>query len=164
MPKTPCAKTLSSERNGWSAGAALALGLVAVVGCAKMEYRGNLPDPEVLATIETGKATRDEVTQKIGSPSSIAVFDDETWFYISQQVEHKAFFEPKIKDRQVLIMTFSKEGVVNDIRRLGIDDSRTVQHVGRVTPTAGNELTFLDQLVGNFGRFNKGDKDKAAGK
>ena len=143
---------------------ALALTALAVVACARVEYRGNLPDPEVLATIQPGKHTRDDVTQKIGSPSSIAVFDDETWLYISQQVESRAFFEPKIKDRQVLVVSFDKNGFVNDIRKLSLEDGRTIQHVERTTPTAGNELTFLDQLVGNFGRFNKGDKDKAAGK
>ena len=151
----------SSGRRRWAAGAALGLGALALVGCARIEYRGNLPDPEVLASIQPGKHTRDDVTQKLGSPSSIAVFDDVTWLYISQQTETKAFFETKIVDRQVVVVTFDKNGVVNDVRKLSKEDGRNISHVERVTPTAGNELTFMDQLVGNFGRFNKGDKDKA---
>ena len=55
----------------------------------------------------------------------------------------------------MLIVHFDGRGIVTAVEALGLDDSRTIEHVERTTPTAGNDLTFIDQLVGNFGRFNK---------
>ena len=31
-----------------------------------------------------------------------------------------------------------------------------VPHVRRKTPTSGNDITVMEQLIGNVGRFNKG--------
>ena len=37
------------------------------------------------------------------------------------------------------------------------------QSLARVTPTGGQELTFLKQLIGNIGRFNTPDKGPTGG-
>ena len=135
------------------AGIGLALALTA---CApRLETRGNLPDPDRLAEITPGEHTRDEVAEILGSPSSTAVFDQETWYYISEKTETLAFFEPEITERQVVILTFDAEGVVSGIKTLKAEDGRFIEPVDRITPTAGKEITFLDQLFGNFARFRK---------
>jgi hypothetical protein len=36
----------------------------------------------------------------------------------------------------------------------GVEDGRIVEPVERTTPTYGQELTVMQQLLGNFGRFN----------
>ncbi len=141
----------SFRLSGRLCAAALAL---AVLGCApRMDTRGNLPDPEVLADIKPGKNSRDEVAEILGSPSSIAAFDDETWYYISKRTETLAFFEPEINDRRVVVIRFDDQGIVSDIKFLGLEDGRVVNLVERETPTAGNEVTFLQQIFGNVGRF-----------
>ncbi len=128
----------------------------ALTACsARVDTRGNLPDPDVVAQITPGEDDRNTVIETLGSPSTTAVFDEEVWYYISQRTETLAFFAPKVVERQVLIVHFDERGIVTAIEALGLDDSRTIEHVERTTPTAGNELTFIDQLVGNFGRFNK---------
>ena len=45
------------------------------------------------------------------------------------------------------------KGVVRDFASLGLEDGRIIELVERKTPTAGNEITFLQQLFGNLGRF-----------
>ena len=128
----------------------------ALTACsARVDTRGNLPDPDVVAQITPGEDDRNTVIETLGSPSTTAVFDEEVWYYISQRTETLAFFAPKVVERQVLIVHFDKRGIVTAIEALGLDDSRTIEHIERTTPTAGNEVTFIDQLVGNFGRFNK---------
>lgn len=130
--------------------------IFALTACsARVDTRGNLPDPDVVAQITPGEDDRNTVIETLGSPSTTAVFDEEVWYYISQRTETLAFFAPKVVERQVLIVHFDERGIVTAIEALGLDDSRTIEHVERTTPTAGNELTFIDQLVGNFGRFNK---------
>lgn len=133
--------------------------LVAVAACSpRVEARGNLPDPQRLAKIKPGVDSRERVADMLGSPSSIAVFDQETWYYISERVETVAFFEPEVTDRKVVILHFDNKGVVKDIETLGLEDGNNIQPVDRVTPTAGREFTVMEQLIGNLGRFNKNKK------
>ncbi len=133
-----------------------AIGLVLAVGACspRIDVRGNLPDPERLSEIAPGEQTREEVAEILGTPSSVAMFDQETWYYVSQRTETLAFFEPEIKERNVVILRFDKKGVVSDVKKLGVDDGQNVLPVERTTPTSGNTLSFWDQIFGNLGRFN----------
>ena len=56
--------------------------------------RGNLPNPDLLANIEVGRINKQGVTELIGSPSTVEPFNGESWYYISEKTETKAFFEP----------------------------------------------------------------------
>ncbi len=120
----------------------------------KIDVRGNLPDPERLSEIVPGEVTRLEVQEILGTPSSVAVFDQETWLYVSQRTETLAFFEPEVKERSVVIVKFDEEGLVSKIETLTAEDGKKIQPVDRTTPTAGNEFGLIEQLFGNIGRFN----------
>jgi len=134
----------------------LAACLTAALGaCApRIDVRGNVPDPERLSEIVPGEFSRNEVAEILGSPSSIAAFDEETWYYVSQRTETLAFFAPEIKERKVLILHFDTQGILADIEQLSAEDGRPIVPIERKTPTAGNEFKLLDQLFGNLGRFN----------
>ena len=128
--------------------------VLAVTACApRVATQGNLPDPDLLASIEVGQVNKRGVTELIGSPSSVALFKGESWYYISQRTETRAFFEPDIVDRKVVIIRFDKKGMVSEIKSLGLKDGHDIAMVDRVTPTAGKEMTILQQLFGNIGRF-----------
>lgn len=128
---------------------------LAVTACApRIATHGNLPDPEKLADIVPGEIAKDEVAEILGSPSSVALFGEEVWYYISERKETTAFFAPELQDRQVLIVRFDPEGVVSSIDTLGIEDGRAIEPVERTTPTAGNDITIIQQVLGNFGRYN----------
>lgn len=120
----------------------------------RIDVRGNLPDPERLSEITPGEQTREEVSEILGSPSSVAMFDKETWYYVSQRSETLAFFEPEIKERNIVILRFDKNGILSAIEKLGVSDGQDVLPVERTTPTSGNTLNFWDQIFGNLGRFN----------
>jgi len=129
---------------------------LAATACApQIATHGNLPDPERLAEVVPGQITKGEVAEILGSPSSIAAFDEETWYYISERKETTAFLAPDVTDRKVVIIRFDDKGVVSAVDFLGLEDGRKVELVERATPTAGNEMTILEQLLGNMGRFNK---------
>ncbi len=137
--------------------AAVALS-VAVGACSpRATTRGNLPDPDLVAQLKEGDFTREEVAEFLGSPSSVTLFGDEVWFYISEQSETLAWFEPTIKNRQVLALHFGKGGTLVKIEKVGLEEAQELVPVERRTPTHGNKLTFLDQLVGNFRRFSNGN-------
>lgn len=128
--------------------------IVTASACApNIATRGNLPDPDKLAEIIPGEASRDDVADLLGSPSSAATFGDETWYYIAARVETVAFNEPEVIDQQVVAIKFGEDGLVTAIDTYGLDDARAVEIVERVTPTSGREVTILQQLLGNVGRF-----------
>ncbi len=134
----------------------MAVMALAVVACSpRVATRGNLPDPERLVEIKPGEHSRDDVAEILGSPSSISVFNQETWYYISKRTEAVAFFEPEVSERQVIIVRFDKKGVVTAVKTLGLEQGNAVEPVERETPTAGAELSIMQQLLGNLGRFNK---------
>ena len=115
--------------------------------------RGNLPNPDLLANIEVGRINKQGVTELIGSPSTVEPFNGESWYYISEKTETKAFFEPKKTSRKVVIIRFNKKGIVKEIKTIGLKEARKIKMVDRITPTAGQEMTILKQLFGNIGRF-----------
>jgi outer membrane protein assembly factor BamE (lipoprotein component of BamABCDE complex) len=133
---------------------ALLTAAVAIGACSsRIDQRGNLPDPDLLANIEVGHINKQGVQEALGTPSSVGLFDQETWYYISQRTEKIAFFKPTVIDRKVIVIKFDQRGVVSEMTELGLEDSREVQIVERTTPTAGQEMGLLKQLLGNIGKF-----------
>ncbi|HYD32369.1 MAG TPA: outer membrane protein assembly factor BamE [Azospirillaceae bacterium] len=135
----------------------LALGLVSVAlaACAPtVATRGNLVDDDRLASVRTGVSTRDEVAQNLGTPSATGTFDEQTWYYIGQRTEKTAFFQPEVTDRRVVVVHFDTAGVVDEVKTIGMDEAREVEVVDRTTPTAGHQLTLLEQMLGNVGKFS----------
>ncbi|HVC55112.1 MAG TPA: outer membrane protein assembly factor BamE [Stellaceae bacterium] len=116
--------------------------------------RGNLPEPERLAEIHPGTTTRTQVAQILGTPSSTGIFDPNSWYYISRKTEQVAFLDPDVLDQQVYIINFDGNGVVKNIAHKNLKDGREIEPAPGATPAPGRELTFLEQILGNIGRFN----------
>jgi outer membrane protein assembly factor BamE (lipoprotein component of BamABCDE complex) len=132
----------------------LALGLGACV--ASVDQRGNLPEPEKIAQIQPGSTTRDQVAKILGTPSSTGVFNDKSWYYISRKTKRVAFLDPDVLDQQVFVVNFDGRGVVNSVDHKDLKDGREIEMAPGATPAPGRELTFVEQVLGNVGRFNKG--------
>jgi outer membrane protein assembly factor BamE (lipoprotein component of BamABCDE complex) len=130
---------------------------VALTACSTtVEQRGNLPPPDEIAQIHPGKTTKDEVVKILGTPSSIGVFNDKNWYYISARTSQFSFLDPKVLDQQVFIVGFNNDGIVKAVDHKTLEDGKEVVPVARATPAPGRELTFLEQLLGNLGKFNGG--------
>lgn len=128
---------------------------IVLTGCAaNVEQRGNLPTKDEIAQIHPGKTTKDQVTQILGSPSSIGVFDDKDWYYISRRTSQVAFFDPSVLDQEVYVIDFNEDGVVRAVDHKTLRNAEKIVPVARTTPAPGRKLTFLEQLIGNLGRFN----------
>lgn len=132
-------------------GAAAAL----LAACSpRIDTRGNLPDPETVLEVQPGVHDRNQVVNILGTPSTVATFEDDTWYYVSRRTEQVAFFKPEVVDQQVLVVKFDGDGLVSDMKVYGLEDGQVIEPVDRVTPTSGRDLTVLQQIFGNIGRFN----------
>ena len=129
-----------------------------MAACAPtLVIQGYVPDEETLSGVEQGVDTKDAVVDKLGSPSTIAAFDDDTWIYVNKRSEVFAFFEPTVLSQNVVAINFDPEGRVEEIRRFTLEDGRLIDPITRKTPTQGRELGLLEQLFGNVGRFTAGN-------
>lgn len=146
MPKLP-----------FSAAAAALIAAVGLTGCAaSVDQRGHLPEPDKLAEIHPGTTTREQVAKILGTPSSTGVFDNNDWYYISRKTKQVSFFDPDVLDQQVYIVDFDDKGVVKSVNHKDLKDAQNIEPAPGATPAPGRELTFLEQVLGNIGRFSKG--------
>jgi len=133
-------------------------------GCATtVEQRGNLPAQDKIAGIHPGSTTKDDVVKILGSPSSVSVFNDKSWYYISRRTGQFAFLDPNVIDQQVYIVNFDDQGVVKAVGHKGLEDGKEIVPVARTTPAPGRELSFFEQLIGNLGKFNNSAGGTAGG-
>ena len=123
---------------------------------APKQLRGNRVDAESLKDLVPGTSTRADVQALIGSPSAKATFDDNTWIYVSETTRPRIGRTPGVLDQEVVTLTFDETGTLRGIKRLDQKDGKPVDVVDRATPSPGSEASFLQQLLGNVGRFSTG--------
>ena len=131
-----------------------------ISGCSlvatPITQRGNKIDPDQLKELVVGTSTKADVTSLIGSPTARATFDDNRWLYISETTQIRIGRTPGVRAQDVVVMNFDQGGVLRGIRTLGQDDGKDVSMVSRSTPSPGSEASFMQQLLGNVGKFNTG--------
>lgn len=150
----------TAGRRAMAAVLAPVLALALLAGCSVIrpptEARGHKVDDDLLKELTPGTSTRADVTALLGSPTAKATFDDNTWIYVASVTRMRVGRMPGIDSQDVTVMTFDPKGVLQNIRRLNMDDSVPVDVVSRKTPTPGSDTTFLQELLGNVGRLNPG--------
>ena len=127
----------------------------ALAACTNFsDIRGFAPAPGAVDKLEIGTQSREDVQRLIGSPSAVATFNPNVWYYISEKQETWGPSRPWISEQNVIQITFSEQGRVANIKYYDLKDAQNITMVARVTPTSGKELTVLEQILGNVGKFS----------
>ncbi len=131
-----------------------------LAGCHLVEsqpqMRGNHVDADALKQLTPGVTTRTDVTSLLGSPTARGSFDDNTWIYIGEVTQSRIGRVQGVNSQEVVKLTFDQGGTLRGVEHLTQKDSMPVDVVARTTPSPGSESSFLQQLLGNVGRFNPG--------
>jgi len=132
---------------------------IALNACTPVKAtRGNIVEDFRLTEITPGVSTRTNVLRSLGSPTTRAPFDPNIWYYIGQETEKRGIFDPEVVEEKIVVVAFNEEGIVEVVEE--IDANRIdIPTSNDETPTGGNEITVMEQLLGNIGRFNRPDSD-----
>lgn len=140
-----------AERSGLRL-ALLGLIVMLTVACAaQFRNHGYIPDEDDLALIEVGRDTRETVAATVGRPSTAGLLDDVGWYYVQSRYKLVGGRAPEEIDRQVVAITFTIDGVVENIERFGLEDGKVVAISRRVTTPSVKGQSILARLFGNIG-------------
>ena len=136
--------------------------MLALAGCSPKVYSGGYVSENPIKDEVAVGQTKDQVKEKLGSPSSQSSFGDEAWYYISDKQEMLAFFKPEVVQQDVTRIQFDATGLVSKVETYDLKDGEKVAMVSRTTPTEGHTLGFFEQTLGNLGRFNAPSNNSSA--
>jgi outer membrane protein assembly factor BamE (lipoprotein component of BamABCDE complex) len=139
--------------------AALALCLV-VTACGWFlpppQTRGNRVGQDQLKELVPGISTKADVTALIGSPTQKAMFDENTWLYITEVTRPRLGQTLGLLDQGVVVLNFDERSILTGVKSVTQEDSIPVSVASHTTPSPGTEASFMQQLLGNIGKFNAG--------
>ncbi len=132
------------------------VGLLAVtLSACQPLYRdhGYAPTDAELSVVVVGTDTRETVATAVGRPSASGVLNDSEWYFVESRYRQRGVRAPQEIERQVVVISFNEGGTVSNIERFGLEDGRVVALSRRVTETNITGVSFIGQLLGNFGRL-----------
>ncbi len=158
------ASRISSPARAFARFAAVAALAIAAAACNPItDNLGNRTLKENVDQIQVGRTSKAEVVRLLGTPSNVAAFDPDTWYYISARAVQYAFLKARVVDQNVLVIRFDGAGIVRETKQLGLEDAQAATYVDRTTPTRGGEPGFLRSIYdtmmrGPIGRQRQGSR------
>jgi len=128
--------------------------LLLCTGCVAKVSTHGFVDNEKVKEIKQQKSDRGDVLQALGSPSTTSMIDGENWYYISSLEKGYAFFKPSIYEQNATVISFNKKGIVSEVKQYDMEDSNDIKIAQDKTSTAQKDMSLVEQLLGNLGKFN----------
>lgn len=148
----------SNKRKSALRGAAIGLTLAGLLACAPViDNRGYVFDESLLPELKVGTTSQADIIGLMGSPSTVSTLNGGAYYYISSKFVTESYRAPRETERRVLAIFFDADKKIRDLGFYTLEDGNVVTIIARTTETQGRELTFLQQIFGNLGRFESGD-------
>ena len=148
----------SDKRKNCLRGAATSLVMSGLLACVPVvDNRGYVFDESLLPQLVVGTTSEADIITIMGSPSTVSTLNGGAYYYISSRFITEAYRAPRETERRVLAIFLDEEKKIRDLGFYTLEDGNIVTIVARTTETQGRELTFLQQIFGNLGRFESGD-------
>lgn len=109
--------------------------------------RGWQIDERALDQIKPG-ASAEQVLLVLGTPSTVATVGGKTYYYVSQRLTRRfQFMNERLQDQRVVAVSIDQKNKVSRVANYGLQDGVVFDFISRTTPTAGEELTLVRQLL-----------------
>ncbi len=135
----------------------LALLTFIISSCQYQIHSGTLISEEKINELQNKPITKEELEEKLGSPSIIPEYSKDTWYYVHRNMTKRAFFLPVVQGQRIVKFVFNGE-ILSSIEAIDNENNADIKVVEEYTRTRGTELNPMQEYVKNFGRFNKGKK------
>jgi outer membrane protein assembly factor BamE (lipoprotein component of BamABCDE complex) len=104
--------------------------------------------------VKENTVLKHELKSRFGPASFVETDNDITsLYYVSFVKERFAFFKPKITERNVLVVNF-KENEFKEYAEYKLEDGKEIELVSDTTPIHGKEMSVIQQVLSNVGKFN----------
>lgn len=111
------------------------------------QVQGYMIDEKTLGEIKPGMDAQ-KVLATLGTPSTVSTIGNQSWYYISQKTYRGFMFsKAEIVDQRVVAVYFTKALKVERIGNFGLKDGVVFDFISNTTPTGGEDLTILRQLL-----------------
>jgi outer membrane protein assembly factor BamE (lipoprotein component of BamABCDE complex) len=102
--------------------------------------------------IKVGDDSKQTVRTKLGSPTTVSTFEPNIWYYMNQTTDQFGAYQPRTRVRSIVAISFDKDSEkVTNVKTFTTQDGRVIAFNKRETPTTGEELSILDQLLSTLG-------------
>lgn len=116
--------------------------------------RGALLEKDEYSKLIPGSSTRSDVITILGTPTTHATFNDNTWIYVAMTKDLVPLSFPAVDTQEVLVLNFDNHGTLQNMKHLGKKDAIYVDMASGVTKTPGTQISIIQELLGNVGRYN----------
>lgn len=117
----------------------------------KKIVNGQLPNIDLVKSLEIGKDKKKTVINILGSPSFFGEYEDNSIYYAKIDSKQIAFLNPDVVNQNILQLKFDKNNILKKIYLYNKNDGLKVAMSNLETKTTGKKIGFFEQLLGNLG-------------
>ena len=114
--------------------------------------------------IELLKSNKNDVIKIIGKPSTISLFNDNTWYFIQRETVNQSVFKlgkSKIIKNNILLVSFNDYGVVSFKKLYNIDDMNMIKTDKNETVKDFEKRSKIGKLLKSLEQKINAPKSKA---
>ena len=116
------------------------------------DHRGFVIDKELAQGIQVGVDNKDSVAKTLGRPTFTGQFNENDWYYVSQDTRTVAFKSQRTEDQEILHVAFDAAGnlVSNSSKlshRVGIAWDPTREGKWTLTASTGRYVSALNNAI-----------------
>ena len=100
--------------------------------------------------IKVDESNKNDVLNNIGNPSSVSLFDDNTWFFLQRNSLNQSVFKlgkSKIQKNNVLEVTFDKYGIVKTKKFYKIENMNSIKVAKETTKNTYQNNSYFEKLL-----------------
>ncbi len=100
--------------------------------------------------VEVNQTNKNDVIQLFGKPSSISLFDENSWFYIEREKVNQSIFKlgkSKIRKNQVLEIHYDNTGIVKYKRLYNLENMNDLKIVKEITKKKYDTSSSFNKLI-----------------
>jgi outer membrane protein assembly factor BamE (lipoprotein component of BamABCDE complex) len=131
--------------------------LLNMTSCSTVvENRGYIFNPEIQEKISQGM-DKTEIISLLGTPSTVSESTGLKYYYISNKFFKYAFLNPQEIERTIQVISFDENDNVRNIEEYTMKDGRVINYNKDKTLPNGTEVTIIQDLFDNTGRYTNAE-------